>query len=214
MAIRIHTIVSEPEILEQRFQELKILLEKQNYPKTLKVAGIDKARPIGIREARTVNPKVDDEIIAYVSTFNPRNTGMYGQIRDSVRILKRDSHMKDLLGRYKTFKNKRQENNSKKLLTRARFSEKEEIPKVFRCNRPNCGLCRHLLEGDRFIFKCGRVFKVKSDTSCDIKNVIYVIKCCGSDKEYIGETGDLRKRVTIHSYQIWDTRLAFRKYTR
>ena len=41
--------------------------------------------------------------------------------------------------------------------------------------------------------------------SCDVKNVIYVMKCRGCGEEYIGETGNfLRKRVTVHNQQIRD----------
>ena len=44
--------------------------------------------------------------------------------------------------------------------------------------------------------------------SCDVKNVIYVMKCRGFGKEDIGETGNfLRKRVTIHNQQIRDPRM-------
>ena len=41
--------------------------------------------------------------------------------------------------------------------------------------------------------------------SCDVKNVVYVMKCRGCGEEYIGETGNpLRQRVTIHNQQIRD----------
>ncbi len=41
--------------------------------------------------------------------------------------------------------------------------------------------------------------------TCDVRNVIYVMRCHGCNKEYIGETGDLlRKRVTVHNQQIRD----------
>ena len=41
--------------------------------------------------------------------------------------------------------------------------------------------------------------------TCEVKNVIYVMKCRGCGEEYIGETGIfLRKRVTVHNQQIRD----------
>ena len=41
--------------------------------------------------------------------------------------------------------------------------------------------------------------------SCDVKNVIYVMKCRGCGEEYIGETGNfLRKRITVHNQHIRD----------
>ena len=53
---------------------------------------------------------------------------------------------------------------------------------------------------DTINFKCGREFHLKSDISCDVKNVI----CSGCNEEFIGDTGDLGKRVSIHNQQIRD----------
>ena len=71
--------------------------------------------------------------------------------------------------------------------------------------RPNCGLCTYLLEGNSLAFNCGMNFKIHENMSCDVKNVIYVMKCRGCGDEYIGETSNyLRKRVTVHNQQIRD----------
>ena len=48
--------------------------------------------------------------------------------------------------------------------------------------------------------------------TCEVKNVVYVMKCRGCGDEYIGETGNfLRRRVTVHNQQIRDpnTRILF-----
>ena len=37
---------------------------------------------------------------------------------------------------------------------------------------------------------------------CTVRNVIYVIKCRGCGKYYIGETTNLRNRVTLHNQHI------------
>jgi hypothetical protein len=60
-----------------------------------------------------------------------------------------------------------------------------------------------LIDENTYHFKNGREFKVKFSGSCDIKNVIYALKCNGCSKDYIGETSNLRNRVTfIHSQHI------------
>ena len=102
-------------------------------------------------------------------------------------------------------KSKRQPPNLKKILTRARYDENETIAEVKKCGKANCGLCIHLIEGKEFKFLNGKTFKVKTAMSCEVQNVIYVIRCDGCQKEYIGETGDfLRKRVTVHRQHIRD----------
>ena len=50
-------------------------------------------------------------------------------------------------------------------------------------------------------------FKVHENMSCEVKNLIYVMKCRGWRDENIGETGNhLRKRITVHNQQIHDPR--------
>ena len=48
--------------------------------------------------------------------------------------------------------------------------------------------------------------------TCNVRNVIYVMKCRCCGEEYIGETGNfLRKRVTVHNQQIRDPRTSMLK---
>ena len=59
---------------------------------------------------------------------------------------------------------------------------------VRKCNRANCGLCIHLIKGSTISFKCGINFKVHESMSCNVQNVIFVMRCRGYGEEYIGET--------------------------
>ena len=93
----------------------------------------------------------------------------------------------------------------KKILTKAKFSETEEPEKkVTKCLRPNCGLCTHLIEGQQYTFRCGKTFIVKFNISCNARDVIYSLICRGCLKEYIGESSNLRNRITVHRQQIRD----------
>ena len=111
--------------------------------------------------------------------------------------------MNSILKHFKIINSKRQPPNLKHILTKAKFTEKLELDKtISKCNRPNCGLCTYLLEGCEYTFKCGLTFKVKTDISCNVKNIIYAIVCQGCGKEYIGETSHMRNRITVHKQQI------------
>jgi hypothetical protein len=74
LARRLRTIISNDHIFQQQAVELEEYLMKQNYPKTLIQAGIQKAKLFDrnnlINEVRVRN---NEGTIAYVSTFNPRN---------------------------------------------------------------------------------------------------------------------------------------------
>ena len=143
----------------------------------------------------------------FVSTYNPKNPEVFNIINQNLPILYEDRHMKDLYSKYTFIKSKRQPKNLKKLLTKARFDSTTITPEVKKCNGKKCGLCIHLIEGNSFQFNCGAVFEIKQSMSCDVKNLIYVMKCAGCGLEYIGETSDLRKRVTVHNQQIRDPRI-------
>ena len=204
LARRLKTIISEENVLINRMTELKSFLLKQNYPESLIDGGIAKAMNLDNNTLRTIKNKTDDKVIPYVSTHNPKNPEIYKVIQFNLPILKEDPKMNDILSNFKIIKSKRQPNNLKRLLTKAKFSNSDHH-EVIRCHRPNCGLCVHLIEGDAFEFKCGRKFYVHESMTCAVKNVLYVIKCGGCGEEYIGQTGDfLRKRVTVHNQQIRD----------
>ena len=67
-----------------------------------------------------------------------------------------------------------------------------------------CALCGYIIEGNSFYFN-GKVFKIKTDTSCDTQNVIYVLVCKGCKKYWRGQTGDkLRNRRSVHERQMRD----------
>ena len=204
LARRLRTIISEQNVLIERMRELKMFLRKQNYPESLVDKGIENAMNLDKNTLRTVKKKTEDPVIPYVSTYNPKNPEMYKVIQFNLPILHEDPKMNSILSNFKMIKSKRQPDNLKRLLTKAKFNDRK-YHEVKRCRRPNCGLCIHLIEGDAFEFKCGRKFYVHESMTCEVKNVLYVMKCSGCGEEYIGQTGNyLRKRVTIHNQQIRD----------
>ena len=112
--------------------------------------------------------------------------------------------MESVLKQKPLLKSKRQAWNLQRFLTRARFDSRSIENVVTKCHRGNCGPCKHMLEGNYFTFENKKKFKVKAGMSCDVKTVIYVIKCRGCGKNYIGGTTNLRYRTTVHNQQIRD----------
>ena len=150
------------------------------------------------------NKNVDKEYIPYVSTFNPNNPELFGIIKQNQHILERSYIMESVLKQKPLLKSKRPGWNLQCILTRARFDSHTIENVVTKCHRGNCGLCKHMLEGNHFTFENQRTFKVNAAMSCDVKNVIYVITCRGCRENYIGETTNLRHRTTVHNQQIRD----------
>ena len=110
--------------------------------------------------------------------------------------------MNSLLQKYSIIKSKRQAPNLKKLLTRAKYEESGTEAGIRKCGRPRCKLCNQILECDKYQFRSGKEFTFKFSGTCDILNLIYVLRCAGCNRDYIGETVNLRNRVILHNQHI------------
>ena len=216
LARRTCTIVEENKSRDDKLGNLKIVLLKQGYPKSLIENSIEKAKNIPLEELRHPKEKQSaKEPLAFVSTHNPRNPDMFKIIKETISLLDASPKMKKALAKYKLINSKRQPKNLKQMLTRAKFIANQANPindvdsfKVTKCQNKRCGTCPLLLETSTIKFKnTDEIFNIKTKMDCSIKDTIYLIKCAGCDKEYIGETSDLRSRVRVHKQQISDPRL-------
>lgn len=75
--------------------------------------------------------------------------------------------------------------------------------KVKPCNGFHCTLCSQIQSGNSYQFNIGFVFEVEDDKlGCNSKDVIYVLRCKTCQAEYIGETMNIRNRISTHSSHI------------
>ena len=141
---------------------------KQTYPERLIDGGIEKAMNLGKSKLTTVKDKTEDQVMTDVSTHNPKNPEIYNVIQFNFPILHEDPKMSSILSNFKMTKSKRQPKKPKRLLTKAKFNS-NNYHKVNSCQRPDCGLCRHLIVGNAIEFKCGRKFYVHKSMTSDVK---------------------------------------------
>ena len=97
----------------------------------------------------------------------------------------------------------RQPLNLERILCKSSFSSNEAVPSVKRCGK-NCYCCDYIKEGNQFIFKKNSfTFIIKTNFSCESRNLIYVIVCSGCKEEYIGQTKTmLKERLNIYRQHI------------
>ena len=81
LARRICTIVSDQDTQQRRLSELRISLQKRNYPDTVITEGFKKATSIPQNLLLTTSEKKAEDILPYVSTYNPNNTEMFGILK-------------------------------------------------------------------------------------------------------------------------------------
>ena len=97
LARRICTIVSDQDTQQRRLSELRIFLQKRNYPDTLITEGFKKTilyTSIPRNLLLTTTEKKTEDILPYVSTYNPNNTEMFGILKGNSHILTKDQTMR------------------------------------------------------------------------------------------------------------------------
>ena len=121
--------------------------------------------------------------------------------------------MQEAIKQLRLINSYRQPLRLKKILTRANFSYTESAHNigttiindkaVTNYNDKKCGTCPLITTTNTITFKISESsFKIKSNMDCNVKNTLYLIRCSGCNKEYIGQTSDLRAWVRIHKQQI------------
>ena len=184
-------------------KNLKTNLLKYHYPDSLKKQGFQKALSIPQKDLQKPKKPSNENILPFITTFNPNNPNIYSTIKSSVNCLKNNNVSG--FHNIKLIQSKRQSPNLKKLLTKAEFGE--VLSGTFNCSDKRCECCNYLLINDHYTFKNVQItFKLKNCFTCNSFNVIYVVICGTCKEEYIGETGEgktkLRDRVRVYCQHI------------
>ena len=194
LARRIADIVSDPELMETRFQELKEILIKKNYPRNLIERGIEQAR-----NPRRPKKTPEKNVIPFITTHNPNNPNTFTRAKLLFNNFQ-SPKMKEVSQRFTLINSKKQPKNLKRTLTSAKFSATKEEWGTSQCNQPRCGTCPHIMSTKEVTFNKmpSNPFHIRGTFNCLAKNVIYVITCPKCGLQYIGQTSNLRNRVTLH----------------
>ena len=73
----------------KHLENFKINLSKYQYPKQLTEFGVNKALNIPLQELHTPKTIPNDNILPFITTYNPNNPNVYEMIDKSVECLKR-----------------------------------------------------------------------------------------------------------------------------
>ena len=194
LAKRITSIVSDPNTMETRFQELRHTLRNKNYPRNLIERGIQEAQNMH----RTKKTQ-DKEVIPFITTHNPNNPNPFTNAKLLFNNFQ-SPKMKKVSQQYTLINSKKQPRNLKQILTRAKFTTTKEEWGTTKCNEPRCGTCPHLMTTDHITFnKMPSIpFTIRGSLNCKSKDVVYVITCPKCNHQYIGQTSNLRHRVSLH----------------
>ena len=149
------------------------------------------------------NLEVKDDILPFISTYNPNNPNVFPKVREIYRNLQTSKTLGKIFAKHKLIDCKRQPSNLKRLLCSSNFSTNKPTFKTTKC-RKSCFCCDYIIEPELFKFKnWHQPFVLKSNFNCETPYLIYVIICSSCNKEYIGQTGgQLKERLIVYRQHI------------
>ena len=139
--------------------------------------------------------------ISYLSsqlTFSNLNFSQMNQQIHRLLNNVKEPRLKDVFRNTKIVLGLKQPKSIRQFLVHSRFTKNtDKTPNgLFKCSNKRCKICRLYCE---FITSNGTKWEIKSDITCNSKNVIYYLKYNMCKTEiYIGKTNDLRLRTNNH----------------
>ena len=205
LARRVCIIVSDDDVRDFRYSELKEWLLRKKYPVEVINSGIERARRLD-RKAILCSTEGDDEqnaeqtsTIPFVFTNNCSNPEVLNTVRRGLDILTPSVRMQTVMKDKSVVAARRQPRNLKSILFKPRFDTRTDQGKgsVLPCKKdPNrkktrgrpCKCCDLLEECTHIKFKgSNEPFEIRFHFTCDTRNVIYAITCQGCGDNNIGK---------------------------
>ena len=202
LAKKIIVFVSDPELMEKRLLDLKIMLKKCLYPDDVINKGFHNAKLQGPA------PKTDEKsnIIPYIhcNMSNFKFNNIVNTAKNLLQTSKSDSIRK-------IFQNTRfvvgtsQPKNILRIITNKQTTiQNNERPGIFaECSDKRCKLCslNYIVNCTTFTTSNNTKWEIRSHINCNSKNVIYYLEClmCNGKVTKCGKTENkLRTRMNNH----------------
>ena len=205
LARMICTIVDDPLVRDKRLDDLFIWLCKSGYPKSVISQKFNNILNIDKSVLRQKISKEDNKSLVFVQTHNPLNPYVFKYLRNMFDNLCSSKKFGDIFNGFNLIKSERQPKNLGRILQKSNLCPPMLPNGSFKCGKSNCGTCDYLLETQNVEFITdGNIidFKVLKHFKCYSADIIYKIQCQGCPLFYIGQTTNLRNRVTDYKFKI------------
>ena len=207
LATRVRRICSTPALYEEQSAHLKNNLCRRGYQAHRVQAAIDEMSLLDRQSLLQYREKPTGSRVPMVTTYHPVLKDLTNILKKHIPILHSNKRMSEV------FKDPpmmafRRPRNLKDMVVRTKLTN--PLPNgVFKiCTDGRCLMCKHSASTDSFeSHVTGRSYKILGDTSCHTNNCIYLISCKVCGKQYVGETGDLRRRINNHRSTIKTKRI-------
>nr|XP_022316718.1 uncharacterized protein LOC111120285 [Crassostrea virginica] len=198
LATRIRRICSSSALYQKESDLLKSHLCKRGYKANTVQTAIDEMAEHDRQDLLRYKQKDNISRVPLVTTYHPVLKNLNSILKQNLPILHSNKRMVEVfkeppLAAY------RRPRNLKDMVVRTRLDNPLPNGGFKTCSDRRCLLCKH--SSDTVSFNSpvtGRCYRILGSLSCQTDNCIYLISCKVCQKQYIGETGDLRRRINNH----------------
>ena len=188
--------------MEKHLLALKQHLLSCNYPENIINIAFHNARLQG-PAPEPADPK---NTIPFVSTnYADINYLPLRKKIESLLTTTRNNELKEIFKDTRVILGLRQPKILLHLLSKSKFSSNKTAIDIkrglYKCNNKKCLLCKlYIQECKSFVTSNKKVWNIKSNITCNSRNVIYYLMCnmCNDSETYIGKTNNLRLRTNNH----------------
>ena len=202
-ARRIKTLTNDPQKVHSNFLKLKEKFLKARYPVGVIETAISSAEKLNIEDLRnTKNKEKNENVLTFVHTYDPSLPQLAPLVKEYISRIYKSGETKHIFQDCRFINSQREPLSLGRILHHSKFDESSQAREgsmIHKCNFRGCKTCEDILEVDSFYFSnAGINFYIKHPMSCIVRNVVYATICKNCGHTYVGETVNLRSRMTAH----------------
>ena len=202
LATRIRRICSSPTSFREQGHILKVHLTNRGYNPSKVQCAIDEMSQQDRQELLQYNVKPHNDRVPMVTTYHPALRDLNGILRKHLPILHANKRLADVF-KDPPMASFRRPRNLKDMVVRTRLDNPLPNGGFKTCSNLRCQLCQYSSDTETFSSPVtGRSYRILGNFTCKTNNCVYLINCDVCQKQYVGETTDLRKRVNNHRSSI------------
>ena len=209
VALRLRRICSTDDDYQQKSGEYTSYLVNRGYDQKSVKQSFDKVNQKTRTVARKKVVRDKETRVVFATKFNPRGPNVTNIIKNHLHIIENQPEMVDLFPSDIIIVGNKRESNLKDLLLRSDpYNIKKDLTSnqelgYIKCKK-NCDSCNNYVKETTSITShaTGRRFKIRRESTCTSKNVIYVAYCKSCGKQGVGSTVAWKSRLSNYKSHI------------
>ena len=198
LATRIRRICSSPMLYQEQSLRLKTHLCKRGYEAHKVQAAINEVSNQDRQSLLQYKERSSGDRVPMITTYHSVLKDLNTILKKHIPILYANKRMADVF-KEPPMAAFRRPRNLKDMVVRTKLKNPLPNGGFKTCSDKRCLMCKHTSSTNSFESPVtGRSYRILGETSCRSDNCIYLISCKICQKQYVGETGDIRRRINNH----------------